>query len=119
MSGFQHKQKKRPFHLSLYIPVEYQEAVKKAQKILRREEDSLSHRVCLMCEDYVRLHSHGNPQKLLFQETIKAPVKKCERCQDPADFQVFTKDEELLLCSLDFDEMQVKTPWRVKGWKKL
>lgn len=64
-------------------------------------------------------------QKLLFQEAIKQPVKRCgavhrgARCRDPAEYRVFAKDGEILLCSLDFHELQDREPWKIQGYRKV
>lgn len=118
--GFQHKEKKRPDQLLLYIPVGYQETVKKAKEIMKRENDSLSHKFCLFLSDYVRLHSKGNPQTMLFKETPKKPVLKCEKCPEKADYRVFIEGgTNVLLCSVDFQNMREKSRRLIVGYRKL
>ena len=88
--GFPKKEKKFPHILHVYIPEEFQKDVDEAQKIAKREGESLSQKIVKYCVDYKNLHGHGNPQTLLPKFGVQIEIiQQCEYpdCQEIACFE--------------------------------
>jgi len=65
--------------IMLYVPPEKKNVIEEAQKIAKREGESLSQKFVKFCENYVQKHAHGNPQTLL-PTFIGAVHYKCFGC---------------------------------------
>ena len=77
--GFPKKQKKFRHIIHVYVPEEFQGDVEEAQKIAKREGESLSQKTVKFWVDYKKLHAHGNPQTLLPKFGIQTKItQQCE-----------------------------------------
>jgi hypothetical protein len=92
--GFPKKDKKFPHILHVYIPEAFQKDVDEAQKIAKREGESLSQKIVKYCVDYKNLHGHGNPQTLLPNFGVQKKIaQQCEypRCSEVAVYADFAR----------------------------
>ena len=79
--GFKKQQKKFRHIIHMYVPIKSQDKVEEAQKILERENSSLSQFCVAKLEEYANLHREGNPQTLISRFGAE-PSLTCYRCQN-------------------------------------
>ena len=91
--------------IMLYIPPEKKKVVNQAREIMEREGESLSKKFLAFCEEYVRLHSDGNPQMLmpLFLATERTSwLCEMPNCNQNAEYEDKPKSnnakDKIFLC---------------------
>jgi len=94
-----------------YIPQDFEIIFQKLEKILKRENKSLSKWIRENAENYVRLHDAGNPQQILTHilkngKPHRAP-SQCG-CGRLAEYWFFAENIKLKVCKVCLQSLKMR-----------
>jgi len=106
--------------LMLYVPPVKKDMVKKGKEILKREGKTLSQWFLEQLEQYVNLHSPGNPQQRLdvivkSGKPYTAP-KTCKFCnKPPITWAIHVSGREYPVCQKHAEQLKTHPKWKVNN----